>query len=143
MSLRVDISNRNLYNSSSNLAKEVRFGELMSTTSKAESAYWNPFLETLSHQQIKELQFIRFKEIFEYARKHASSYRDLYRQYKITVENLNQPEDIRKLLNVGREFFEAETSESPYDECLLKVQYPLVPSSEREGITIDGVIEQS
>jgi len=58
--------------------------------------YWNPFLETLAPEKLRNLQFIKFKRIFEWTFKNSRFHRDLYRQAGI------EPEDIRSFEDIGQ-----------------------------------------
>ena len=43
-----------------------------------EQKYWNPVLETLPHEKIRNLQFKKFKRIFQWAYDHSRFHRGLY-----------------------------------------------------------------
>lgn len=61
-----------------------------------QSRYWNPLLETLNREAIKELQLKKFKRIFRWAYDHSRFHRALYKKAGIT------PDDIRSLDEISR-----------------------------------------
>ncbi|HDI11196.1 MAG TPA: phenylacetate--CoA ligase family protein, partial [Candidatus Acetothermia bacterium] len=46
----------------------------------AEGIYWNPLLETLPRERLRELQFKKFKRILQWAYDHSPFYRRLYQE---------------------------------------------------------------
>ena len=56
---------------------------------KIDKEYWNPLLETLPYEKLRQLQLMKFKEIFTWAYEHSKFYRKLYTDTGI------EPGDIR------------------------------------------------
>ena len=63
-----------------------------------EQKYWNPVLETLPHAQIRDLQFRKFKKIFEWGYEKSKFHRSLYDKAGIKPGDIRTFEDIRRIL---------------------------------------------
>lgn len=57
--------------------------------------YWNPFLETLPQEKIRDLQLRKFQNIFRWAYEHSRFYRSHYDRAGIKPEDIRSLEDIR------------------------------------------------
>jgi phenylacetate-CoA ligase len=64
--------------------------------------YWNPVLETLPAEKIRQLQFKKFKAIFRWAYDHSKFHRQLYEQAGITPDDIRVFEDIRQVPKVEK-----------------------------------------
>ncbi len=62
--------------------------------------YWNPYLETLSPEKIRALQFRKFQRIFTWAYTHSKFHRRLYDEAGITPEDIRSFDDIRHIPKV-------------------------------------------
>jgi phenylacetate-CoA ligase len=62
---------------------------------KIDEEYWNPLLETLPYEKLRQLQLMKFKEIFTWAYGHSKFYRKLYTDAGI------EPGDIRKFDDIS------------------------------------------
>ena len=62
---------------------------------QSESAYWNPFIETLPREKIQEIQLKNFRSYLAYAKANCSFYKDSYRD--VQPEDIKSLEDIRGL----------------------------------------------
>ncbi|MGB9887458.1 MAG: phenylacetate--CoA ligase family protein [Moorellales bacterium] len=63
----------------------------------SDQLYWNPVLETLPREKLRQLQFEKFKEIFTWAYEHSGMYRALYDEAGITPDDLRTWEDIQRV----------------------------------------------
>lgn len=64
---------------------------------KNKSIYWNPVLETLPYERLRQLQLKKFKRIVEWAYNNSPFYKKLYRDNGFEPGNLNKFEDIQKI----------------------------------------------
>jgi phenylacetate-CoA ligase len=64
--------------------------------------YWNPFLETLSHERLRELQFKKFKRIFQWAYDHSKFHRGLYENAGLKPEDIRSFDDIQHIPTVEK-----------------------------------------
>ena len=68
----------------------------------SEQPYWNPVLETLGADQLKGLQFKKFKRIFQWAYERSRFHRRLYDAVGIHPEDIKDWEDIRRVPKVEK-----------------------------------------
>ena len=61
------------------------------------SIYWNPVLETLPHERLRQLQLKKFKRIVEWAYNNSPFYKKLYQDKGFEPGDLNKFEDIQKI----------------------------------------------
>ncbi|MBN2031872.1 MAG: phenylacetate--CoA ligase family protein [Deltaproteobacteria bacterium] len=64
--------------------------------------YWNPVLETLPHEKIRDLQFRKFKNIFEWGYEKSKFHHTLYEKAGITPEDIRSFDDIRRIPTVEK-----------------------------------------
>ena len=69
---------------------------------KIEQTYWNPVLETLPQEKLRELRLMKFKRIFKWAYEHSRFHRGLYEKAGITPNDIKSFEDIRKVPKVEK-----------------------------------------
>ncbi len=75
--------------------------------------YWNPYLETLSHDEITAIQLKRFRDLLGYAKINSVFYRDRYRD--IDPADIKTMEDIRKLPLIDKkDLREAQDGKEPF-----------------------------
>ena len=67
--------------------------------------YWNKRMETMPREQLRELQFKRFKNIFTLAYNNSDAYRELYDSHGITPDDLKSFEDIKRVPIITKKFF--------------------------------------
>ena len=82
---------------------------------------WNPFLETLPLEKLRELQFTRFKRIFKHAYDNSPFYRKKYQEAGVSVDSLRTIEDVRMIPLIAKEDFregQAGKEPFPYGELL-------------------------
>ena len=68
----------------------------------AEQTYWNPLLETLSQERLRDLQLMKFRRIFNWAYDHSRFHRGLYEKAGITPHDIRSFEDIRHVPKVEK-----------------------------------------
>ena len=59
--------------------------------------YWNPVLETLPVERLRELQLRKFREIFSWTWARSKFHRALYDAAGIRPEDIRRFEDIRRV----------------------------------------------
>ncbi|MBP6942397.1 MAG: AMP-binding protein [Syntrophorhabdaceae bacterium] len=64
---------------------------------KNKSTFWNPVLETLPYERLRQLQLKKFKRIVEWAYNNSPFYKKLYRDNGFEPGDLNKFEDIQKI----------------------------------------------
>jgi phenylacetate-CoA ligase len=64
---------------------------------KNNSIYWNPVLETLPCEKLRQLQLKKFKRIVEWAYNNSPFYKKLYKDNGFEPGDLNKFEDIQKI----------------------------------------------
>jgi phenylacetate-CoA ligase len=76
--------------------------------------YWNPVLETLSQQKIRELQFKKFIKIFQWAYDHSKFHRQLYDQAGIKPTDIRSFADIRRIPCVEKSMMRSVQRKDPF-----------------------------
>jgi len=79
-----------------------------------ESPFWNPFLETLAPQRIRDLQLAKFKRIFSWAFERSPFYRRLYRGAGIEPGDLKTLEDVARVPKVDKALLKKAQEEEPF-----------------------------
>ncbi|MFC1867503.1 phenylacetate--CoA ligase family protein [Thermodesulfobacteriota bacterium] len=64
--------------------------------------YWNPFLETLPQEKIRDLQLKKFKAIFEWAYDNSKFHRGLYEKAGIRPGDIRSFDDIKQIPKVEK-----------------------------------------
>jgi len=76
--------------------------------------YWNPVLETLPQENIKQLQLKKFQRIFKWAYDNSPFYRNLYRNTGIEPGDIKTLDDIQKVPKVEKSMLRAVQNKEPY-----------------------------
>lgn len=76
--------------------------------------YWNPILETLPREKLKELQLKKFQRIFKWAYDNSPFYHNLYRDAGIEPGDIRTLDDIRKVPKVVKADLRAIQGKEPY-----------------------------
>jgi len=79
-----------------------------------EQRYWNPLLETLPHDKIRDLQIKKFRKIFKWAYDHSKFHRSLYDEAKITPDDIHSFDDIRRVPTVEKAMMRDIQRKDPY-----------------------------
>jgi phenylacetate-CoA ligase len=74
--------------------KKIKEGYSMA---KNASIYWNPLMETMPREKLRELQVKKFKRIFEWAYKNSPFYKKLYKDAGMEPGDIKTYEDIKKV----------------------------------------------
>lgn len=79
-----------------------------------EQVYWNPVLETLPHERLRDLQFKKFKRIFRWAYDHSRFHRALYDKAGITPHDIISFDDIRHVPRVEKSMMRDIQRKDPF-----------------------------
>jgi phenylacetate-CoA ligase len=79
-----------------------------------EQRYWNPVLETLSADEIRDLQFRKFQRIFNWTYERSRFHRALYEKAGITPEDIRSLEDIRHVPTVEKSMMRDIQRKDPF-----------------------------
>lgn len=80
----------------------------------SESIYWNPLLETMPREKLRELQLVKFKRIFEWAYENSPFYRKLYKDAGIEPGDIKSFEDIRKVPKIDKGMLREVQQREPF-----------------------------
>lgn len=80
--------------------------------------YWNEKFETMPRQDLDQLQFKRFKNIFTYAYNNSPAYRQLYTEHGITPDKLRSYDDIHKVPIISKKFITENLDDTVYGRTL-------------------------
>ncbi|HOP47788.1 MAG TPA: phenylacetate--CoA ligase family protein [Desulfobacteraceae bacterium] len=76
--------------------------------------YWNPVLETLPLEKLRELQVKKFKRIFQWGYEHSKFHRAIYDKAGIVPEDIRSFEDIRKVPKVNKAMMRDIQRKAPF-----------------------------
>ena len=76
--------------------------------------YWNPVLETLPQERLRELQLKKFKRIFHWAYEGSRFHRSLYDRARIKPEEIQSLEDIRRVPKVEKAMMRDIQGKDPF-----------------------------
>ncbi len=76
--------------------------------------YWNPVLETLPPEKLRQLQLTKFKAIFRWAYEHSKFYNQLYRKAGIEPGDIKTFEDIRRVPKMEKSMMREVQGKDPY-----------------------------
>jgi len=79
-----------------------------------EQPYWNPVLETLVHEKIRDLQFRKFRRIFEWGYEKSKFHRALYDKAGIKPGDIQSFEDIRRIPTVEKSMMRDIQRKDPF-----------------------------
>ncbi|MCH7764319.1 MAG: phenylacetate--CoA ligase family protein [Candidatus Marinimicrobia bacterium] len=79
-----------------------------------QSIFWNPALETLSFENIRKLQFNKFKRIFSWAYTHSKFHRTLYDNASIKPDDIQSLDDIRHIPTVEKSMMRDIQGKNPF-----------------------------
>jgi len=78
------------------------------------SRYWNPLLETLPVDRLKELQLNKFKRIFQWAYDHSKFHRSLYNDAGLCPDDIRTLDDIRHVPKVEKSMMQSIQRKAPF-----------------------------
>lgn len=76
--------------------------------------FWNPVLETLPPENIKQLQLNKFKKIFKWTYEHSSFHRRLYDEAGIKPADIQSFEDIQQIPKVEKSMMRDIQGKEPF-----------------------------
>jgi phenylacetate-CoA ligase len=76
--------------------------------------YWNPILERLPEDQLRDLQLRKFKRIFRWAYDNSPFYRNLYRSTGIEPGDIKTLDDIEKVPKTEKSMLREAQGKEPY-----------------------------
>jgi phenylacetate-CoA ligase len=79
-----------------------------------ESPYWNPFLETLPHEKIRDLQLKKFRRIFKWSYDHSKFHRSVYEKAGIKPDDVRSFEDIRRIPKIEKSMMRDIQRKDPF-----------------------------
>jgi phenylacetate-CoA ligase len=78
------------------------------------SRYWNPVMETMPQERLRQLQLKKFKRIFSWAYEKSLFHRDLYQKAGITPADIGTLEDIRHIPKVEKSLMRPIQRKDPF-----------------------------
>lgn len=76
--------------------------------------YWNPLIETLPMERLRELQLKKFKRVLEWAYDHSPFYRRIYKEAGLEPGDIKTHEDIRRVPKVEKDMLREVQSRGPF-----------------------------
>jgi phenylacetate-CoA ligase len=76
--------------------------------------YWNPVMETLPQEKIRQLQLKKFQRIFSWVYNNSKFHHSLYQQAGIKPGDIRKFEDIQKVPKVEKSMMRAIQAKDPY-----------------------------
>jgi phenylacetate-CoA ligase len=76
--------------------------------------YWNPVLETMDPEKLRNLQLKKFKRIFTWAYQHSRFHRSLYDRAGIQPDDIRHFEDIRHVPKVEKSMMQGIQRKDPF-----------------------------
>lgn len=76
--------------------------------------YWNPVLETMHREKLKQLQFKKFKRILTWAYTNSKFHRALYDTAGLTPDDIRSFDDIKKVPKVEKSMMRDIQKKDPY-----------------------------
>lgn len=79
-----------------------------------DNIYWNPVLETMPQERLKQLQLVKFKRIFNWTYEHSKFHRSLYKKAGIEPGDIKGFEDIRKIPKIEKSMMRDIQNKDPF-----------------------------
>jgi phenylacetate-CoA ligase len=79
-----------------------------------DNIYWNPILETMPREKLRELQIKKFKRIFQWAYENSPFYRKLYKDAGIEPGDIKSYEDIKKVPKIDKAMLRDVQQREPF-----------------------------
>lgn len=76
--------------------------------------YWNPVLETMHPEKLKDLQLKKFKRILRWGYENSRLYRRLYNEVGLTPEDIKTWDDVRKVPMLEKEHYRNAQARDPW-----------------------------
>ncbi len=84
------------------------------TAIKEDRPFWNPVLETLDYDRIRQLQFNKFKKIFKWAYDNSRFHGKLYRDAGIEPGDIKTFDDIHRIPKVEKSMIQQIQGKDPF-----------------------------
>lgn len=81
---------------------------------KTMEIYWNPVIETLHFEKLRNLQFKKFKRTLKWGYENSKLYRRLYDQAGLKPEDIKTWEDIKKVPMLEKEHYRSAQAKEPW-----------------------------
>lgn len=81
---------------------------------KPEEQYWNPVLETLPREKLRQLQLKKFKNILKWAYENSPFYRSLYNEAGLEPGDIKTLDDISKVPKTEKSMLREAQGREPY-----------------------------
>ncbi len=78
------------------------------------SPYWNPVLETMEPERLRELQMRKFRRILTWAYRRSPFYRELYREAGLEPGDIRTWEDLRRVPRVDKAMLKEAQAQPPF-----------------------------
>jgi len=78
------------------------------------SIYWNPLLETMDREKLRNLQLKKFKRIFEWAYYNSPFYKKLYKDAGIEPGDIKTYEDIKRVPKIDKGMLRNTQNKEPF-----------------------------
>jgi phenylacetate-CoA ligase len=86
----------------------------MKPNSEKSIRYWNPVVETMPQEKLRQLQLIKFKTILKWAYENSKFYRDLYSGAGLEPGDIRTFNDIEKVPKVEKSMLREIQGKEPY-----------------------------
>ncbi|RJX34870.1 MAG: phenylacetate--CoA ligase family protein [Desulfarculus sp.] len=80
----------------------------------AQSPYWNPFLETMDPERLRELQLKKFRAIVTWAYERSPFYRRLYQEAGLEPGDIKTLADVRRVPKTDKALLKQAQQEGPF-----------------------------
>jgi len=79
-----------------------------------ETPYWNPYLETMPQEELRQVQLRKFQGILAWGYERSPYYRQLYRQAGLEPGDIKTLEDVAKVPKVGKAMLKQAQAGPPF-----------------------------
>ena len=83
-------------------------------TAANKTPYWNPVLETLPREKLRELQVKKFRRVFQWAYDHSPFYRSLYRSAGLEPGDIKTMQDVARVPKIDKGMLREVQSRAPF-----------------------------
>jgi len=78
------------------------------------NTFWNPILETMPREQLRQLQFKKFKRILNWTYSHSKFHKKLYSDAGLTPDDIHTFDDIKKIPKVEKSMMRDIQNKDPF-----------------------------
>ncbi|MCG9966543.1 hypothetical protein L9W92_00530 [Pelotomaculum terephthalicicum JT] len=76
--------------------------------------YWNPFMETMPLDKLKEMQLTKFKKIFKWGYEHSRLYRGMYEEAGLRPDDIKTWDDVLKVPMLEKDKYRKAQAKQPW-----------------------------